>query len=151
MSISIQIEDWRFVQPDLAVLCIRHWEEIAHNKDLIALEPDWDRYQLMSDAGMLSVTAARNDSELIGYQVYIINNHLHYKSSKTALSDILYLAPEYRQGTLGIRIMKTAEEELKRLGVQRVMQNVKLANDWGVILERMDYKPFERIYTKILG
>jgi GNAT superfamily N-acetyltransferase len=66
------------------------------------------------------------------------------------MSDVLYLAPEYRKGTTGIRLMKTAEEELVKLGVQRIVQNVKLTNDWGSILERMGYKPFERIYTKVL-
>jgi hypothetical protein len=47
--------------------------------------------------------------------------------------------------------MQCAEEELKRLNVQRIVQNVKVTNDWSKILERMGYKPFEYIYTKLLG
>lgn len=87
---------------------------------------------------------------MVGYQVYIVTPHLHYKSSLTALSDVLYLAPEHRQGTTGIRLMKAAEEALVKRGVQKVVQNVKLKNDWGLILERMGYSPIERIYAKML-
>jgi GNAT superfamily N-acetyltransferase len=148
--ITISIEPWSKCQPDIAQLCVRHWEEIAHNKDFIKLDPDWDKYALLDKAGMLSVTIARVDGVIAGYQIYMVMPHLHYKNSLTAMSDVLYLAPEQRHGTFGIRLMKAAEEELNRLGVQRIIQNVKLTNDWGKILERMGYKPFERIYAKIL-
>jgi len=150
-TITFQIECWADCQPEIASLCVRHWEEIAHNKDLIKLDPDWERYRILADNHVLSVATARVDGILIGYQIYMVMAHLHYKQSLTAMSDVLYLAPEYRQGTAGIRLMKCAEEELNRLGVQRIIQNVKLTADWGVILERMGYKPFERIYTKLLG
>lgn len=148
---QIATETWSEAQPDIEVLCVRHWEEIAHNKSLIPLDPDWEKYKQLEAAGMLSVTTARDDvGALVGYQVYLITPHLHYRSSMTAMSDILYLAPEHRQGRLGINLMKHAEQELRNRNVQRVMQNVKLSNDWGRILERLGYKAFERIYAKIL-
>jgi hypothetical protein len=148
--VTFQIEPWSKCQPDIAKLCVRHWEEIAHNRDFIQLDPDWQKYEMLSRAQMLSTTTARIGSILVGYQIYMVMPHLHYKNSLTAMSDVLYLAPEQRKGTTGIRLMKTAEEELVKLGVQRIVQNVKLTNDWGSILDRMGYKPFERIYTKIL-
>ena len=98
----------------------------------------------------MSVTTARDGSILVGYQIYFVMPHMHYKNSLTAMSDVLFLAPEHRKGLAGILLMKSAEKELVKLGVQRIIQNVKLANDWGSILERIGYKPFERIYTKIL-
>ena len=149
-TLVFKIEEWRKCQKDIEKLCVRHWQEIAHNKDFIKLDPDWEKYQKLADAGMMSVTTARDGVILAGYQIYFVMPHMHYKQSLTAMSDVLFLAPEYRRGTAGIRLMKTAEEELVKLGVQRIVQNVKLTNDWGPILERMGYKPFERIYTKIL-
>ena len=148
--VNCQSESWENAQPEIAKLCIRHWEEIALNKDLIPLNPDWKHYEELSNAGMLEVTTARTEKSLIGYQIYIVGPHLHYKSSITAISDVLYLAPEYRRGTTGIRLMKTAEKRLRERGVQRVVQNVKLHNDWGKILERMGYDPFECLYAKVL-
>jgi GNAT superfamily N-acetyltransferase len=150
-TMLFQIEAWADCQPEIAALCVRHWEEIAHNRDLIKLDPDWDKYQKLAQMQMLSVATARVDGILVGYQIYIVAPHMHYRQSLTALSDVLYLAPEYRQGRAGIRLMQCAEEELKRLNVQRIVQNVKVTNDWSKILERMGYKPFEYIYTKLLG
>lgn len=149
-SLTFGIEPWDRCQADIAKLCVRHWEEIAHNRDFIKLDPDWQKYANLAKAGMMSVTCARDGSILAGYQIYVVMPHMHYKSSLTALSDVLYLAPEYRQGSAGIRLMKAAEEELVKIGVQRVVQNVKISNDWSPILTRMGYKEFERIYTKIL-
>lgn len=149
-AITYAQEPWARCQAEIATLCVRHWEEIAHNKEFIKLDPDWPKYAALDAAGMLSVTTARDGAELVGYQIYFVMPHMHYKQSLTASSDVLYLAPERRNGTAGIRLMRCAEEALEKLGVQRVVQNVKLANDWGQILERMGYTPFERIYTKIL-
>lgn len=148
--ITFQTEPWSDFEEEGAALCVRHWEEIALNKDAIKLDPDWQRYRRIDAEGLLSVTTAREEGKLVGYQVYIVTPHLHYKSSLTALSDVLYLAPEHRQGTTGIRLMKAAEEALVKRGVQKVVQNVKLKNDWGLILERMGYSPIERIYAKML-
>lgn len=151
MSIAYQIEPWSQMQPEFAVLCVRHWNEIAHNKSLIPLDPDWDRYAAFAQMGLLTIATARHEGALVGYQIYIVMPHLHYKQSLTAMSDVVYLAPEHRKGRAGIRLMDCAEDELKRIGVQRVMQNVKFTNDWGSILERKGYKPFEKIYAKILA
>lgn len=149
--LTFSIEKWEECQPEITQLCVRHWEEIALNKDCIPLAPDWDRYQLLANAGMIESAVARDEGgRLVGYQVYIVMPHMHYKTSLTAMSDILFLAPEYRKGMTGIRLMKRAEDRLIERGVQRVIQNVKLHSDWGLILERMKYKPFERLYAKLL-
>ena len=143
-------ESFADMEIELKTLTVRHWEEIAHNKELIKLDPDWEMYRILGAKGVIHFTSARKDGELVGYQVYSVMPHMHYKSSLTASSDVLYLAPEYRKGRTGIRLMQAAEKNLKALGVQRVLQNVKLSNDWGAILEMLGFTPFERIYSKLL-
>lgn len=148
---EIGVERWHKAQPEVAELCVRHWAEIAKNRDIIELAPDWDKYSKMSDAGLLHLTTARQYGLLVGYMLYIVMPHLHYSKSLTAFADVLYLMPECRQGTTGIRLLKVAEESLRGMCVQRVMQNVKPSNDWSLILTRMGYTEFETIYQKILG
>lgn len=146
------IERWEDCQPEIAQLCVLHWEEIALNRDSIPLAPDWERYEALANLGMVETAVARDeDGQLVGYQVYFVMPHMHYKTSLTAMSDVLFLAKEHRKGMTGIRLMKCAEQRLKERGVQRVIQNVKLHSDWGLILERLQYKPFERLYAKLLG
>lgn len=144
------IEPFLEAQPEVARLCVRHWEEIALNKGAIALDPDWERYALLDGAGAIVLATARARREMVGYHLFLVSPHLHYRRSLTALSDVVYLAPEHRLGMAGIRLMRCAEAELRRRGVQRVVQNVKLHTDWGRVLERMGYAPIERIYSKLL-
>ncbi len=143
-------EPFALIVAGLKTLTVRHWEEIAHNKELIKLDPDWEKYQNLGDMGIAHFTSARKNNELVGYQIYFVMPHMHYKSSLTAISDVLFLAPEVRKGRTGIKLIQFAEKNLKAIGVQRVLQNVKLSNDWGTILEVLGYKPFERIYAKLL-
>ncbi len=41
------------VENDIRPLIQRHWEDIALNKDKIKLNPDWEAYQKLEQAGML--------------------------------------------------------------------------------------------------
>jgi hypothetical protein len=148
--IDIKVEPWSILTALDRGLCVRHWQEIAHHQDKIPLSPDWERYRKMAEAGVIHLTTARDAGILVGYLVYFVVPHLHYSKSITALSDVLYLAPEYRLGTTGIRLLKVAEVSLRALGVQRVIQNVKVDHDWSPILLRQGYTLFERVYSKLL-
>lgn len=153
-TVHVQVESWASAYPEASKLCRRHWEEIAGNKDTIPLSPRWDRYEAMDKLGLLHITTARDetsDGKMLGYLLYIVMPHLHYSTSLTALGDVLYLVPEARLGTTGIRLIKIAEDSLKGRGVQRILQNVKLAHDWGPILKRMGFTEFETIYQKVIG
>lgn len=147
--VEIKVEPWSVLTPEDKKLCERHWEEIAHNKDKIKLDPDWERYEGMAKAGVLHLTTARREGVLVGYVVYFLVYHVHYRKSLTAIADVLYLVPEERLGRTGIRLLQQSEESLKGMGVQRIIQNVKIDKDWSPILTHLGYKPFERLYTKV--
>ena len=76
---------------------------------------------------------------------------LHY-AYKEADSDIFFLAPEYRKGLAGARLLKFAEASLRAIGVERVFTRTKLSpqHDLGPLLERLGFRPIERVYSKIL-
>lgn len=152
MTVAVAVEPWSVLTDEDKSLCERHWYEIAHNRETIPLKPDWGKYKRMADAGIIHLTTAREDGKLIGYLVYIVSHHLHYSTSLTAYADVLYLVPEKRSGSgVGLRLIRFAEKDLKLKGVQRVLQNVKVDNDWSPILCFLGYKPFETIYSKLLG
>jgi ribosomal protein S18 acetylase RimI-like enzyme len=128
-----------------------HYEEIALDKDVIKLNPDYDAYKSMNARGVIKIISARQDGKLIGYCICVVKGHLHYKDSLTAHNDIFYIKPEYRQGLTGVKLFKATEEIMKKYGVQRIIMNVKRSNDIGAIFERLGYKETERVYTKIIG
>lgn len=126
-------------------LLYAHWKEIAHYQD-IEFAPDYEQYFRMEEAGVIKVFTAREQSVLVGYAVYFIRHHIHYKSCLCAYQDILFLDPNYRR-TGGIFI-KWCDERLKELGVQLIIQHIKAAHNFGKMLERFGYELMDLIFVK---
>jgi hypothetical protein len=135
---------------DIKPLLDEHYKEVALHKESIPLDPDWSRYKMLADKGLLFVVTARDDNKLVGYSVFFITQHMHYNSTKMASNDVLYLSPEYRKGMAGIRLIKISEIELKKLGVTKVLWHIKFHKDFRNILYRMGYLDEDAIVGKIL-
>lgn len=127
-----------------------HYEEIAERQDVIELDPDIIRYKHLFKRGALEIHTARDDGKLIGYSLWFVTNHIHYKKSITAVSDVLYISPKYRKGMLGYKFIKWTLEEIKKRNPQRVTFHVKPFLDYGKIVERLGGHYFEKIYTIVM-
>jgi len=149
--ISLQREPLTPFIDEAMPLFERHWREISANLD-IPLEPDRTLYAASEAADMLRVYTVRGTGgDLYGYALFFVRSNAHYASSKQAVQDIVFIAPEYRQGTLGMRLLRFAEDQLRAEGVQAVYHHVKLAHPaLGKVLSRMGYQPIETIYSKRL-
>lgn len=117
-----------------------HWQEIAGYKDHIKLEPDWNAYAKMDEADMVKFYTVRDDGKMVGYSLFLIAPLIHYKSTKVAANDIIYIRPEYRKGWVGIKLLKFCHNHLKASGLIRITWHVKPDHDWTKILIRMGYK-----------
>ena len=126
-----------------------HYAEIARYLD-IPLDPDLGMYETVEAAGNLRVYSARHEGELVGYVIFFLRTHPHYKTSLHAHQDVLFLLPAYRKGLVGIRLIKFADKMLGEEGVQVVSHHVKDYADFGPILERMGYEKVETIYMRRL-
>lgn len=134
--------------PELKPLFIKHWQEIAHYKD-IPLNPDYDKYLKMEEWGVLKLYTVRDDSnELIGYAAFIISFHPHYKESLQAIEDIIFIRQD-RRG-IGKIFISWCDEQLKLLNVQEVVHHVKFAHDWSQVLIKMGYEKTEMRLSKRL-
>jgi hypothetical protein len=151
MTLKFAVEPYSKAIDEMKLLYPAHWEEIALNKDVIKLDPDYERYLQFEKLGMLHVVTARADTgKLVGYHIFVLMTHLHYRQSNTATSDITYLLPEHRKGFNGVKFLRFAFDSLKPLGTQRIYTNCKMHHDFGSILERLGFKEAERIYTKVI-
>ena len=148
--IKYQQESLVTVKEDARPLLEKHWEEIALNKDKIKLNPDWDIYADLEDAGVLKIFTARSDGKLVGYFVVFVKAHIHYKDHLFAYNDILFLSREYRKGYTGAKLIKFAEKCLKEDGVSVVVVNTKRHKPSDVLLKWLGYKHIENIYSKVL-
>lgn len=148
--ITFQREQVLDVADEIEDLLRMHYEEVALHKEAIPLDPDWPRYVSLEEVGQLAVYTARDDGRLVGYSVFFLYQHIHYKQTRIASNDVLFLHPDYRKGTCGIKLIKHSEQQLKSLGVNKVTWHIKFNKDFRPILHRMGYCDEEVIVGKIL-
>jgi len=132
-------------------LLVDHWHEIALDKDTVPLEPDWEKYRRLEQAGLLNVTTARDDGRLVGYACYIVAPSLHYRSLSVADSDVFFLSREHRRGAAGLGLLRAAEDHLVAAGVGRIVNRVKIHHDVGPLFVRLGFRPIEHVYSKRLA
>lgn len=142
------IDPWKFVD-ELKEIFPAHYEELCVTKEF-ELDPDYDAYKRLADCGWLRCITCRCDGELVGYIVFIVQPHLHYKSCLTAIEDIYYVKKEYRKGRLGLRLFMYAEQVLKGLGVNRIVMHTKVHMDNSRIFEYLGYKNTDKVFSKML-
>ena len=135
---------------DVHELFHSHWKEIATNKDMLVLNPDYSRYRKLIERDMLVVISARDGGKIIGYIIIMVDNHAHYKTVKVSLEDIHFIDPKYRHQGIGRGMILAAEEVLRKRGVQLATMRVKLHSDHGPLLQELGYSPLETIYAKEL-
>lgn len=135
-------------EPNALALADVHFAEVAPQG--ADLEIDHEQFQWMCEHGLLHVVTARNDGVLVGYHLTLVRKQLH-RNVLSGYVDAFFLDPEHRKGSTGMRLMKYAEETLKRRGVKWLYTGTKHVKNIGILLEHMGHKAIETQYLKILG
>lgn len=132
---------------ELLPLLSAHYREVAHFQD-IEFDPDMESYAALDKTERLRIFTCREEGELVGYSVYFISQSLHYKKSKQAHQDILFVHPEKRG--VGHRLIRWCDEQLRLEGVQVVYQHIKAKHNFGPMLEWLGYELVDHIYARRL-
>jgi len=144
-----------FAEPNIRDLLTEHWEELAVTKADCPLDPDFDRFVQLDEAGLFRVWAARDGKLLVGYLAFFIQPHLHYRSTLHATEDLFLLSAPYRRGLAGYRMFTTAIDALRELGVKRCICHTKThfeAERGGLarFFERLGFVHTDNLYIRIL-
>lgn len=153
IGVEIAVERLKDAIEDAKPLLEEHWREIAVYKD-IPLEPDWGFYQMADNAGILRIYTVREERtrDMLGYAVFIVKAHAHYRGHKWALNDIVWLHPKYRQMNIGRALVREWERDLQALGVHVVHVNAKVQHPaLAYLLNEEGYAPVEAGYEKRLN
>lgn len=140
------------VRHDIEPLLALHYDELCMHKEVMELAPDWDRYYALENANRLLAFTARDDGRLVGYSVFFVDVHIHYKGNLTAVNDVIFLHKDYRSGTRGgTQLIDYSERSLKQLGgTVKCIWHIKFVNDWSAILLRRRYRREDFSVSKIL-
>jgi GNAT superfamily N-acetyltransferase len=148
--IKVQQEQVSEIWGELIPLLEQHWREIAHYQD-IALDVDREAYETLEHIGCIRCWTARAAGALVGYVVFFVRPNMHYRASKQALQDVLFLLPEYRRGRAGVTLIRVAETRLRDEGVQVVYHHAKKRHPRvGELLGRLGYDLVDEIWAKRL-
>ena len=147
--ITYQNEKYEDCLEELKDIYPEHYEELAVSKEF-PLEMDYETYDALNKNGRICMITARKDSELIGYIIFILSRHLHYKSCLMAHEDIYYLRKPYRKGRIGIKLFQYAEQAMREKKIDRIVYGTKVYLDNSKLFEYLGYRFYEKLYTKLL-
>lgn len=153
---SIAVERFADVIEEIKPLLEEHWKEIATFKEDIPLDPDYDGYRKADEAGSMVIVTARHDGELVGYSIFFLLRHPHYRSTWFAMNDILFVRRDKRGSMTGIRLIKQSETEVWRMVSKRGAKLVKISwhlkhsHDFSPVLDSLGYTHDEFTMAKLL-
>lgn len=148
--IIFAVEPWATAQHDFPPLFVQHYAEIAEDKAAIPLDPDWDKYERLANAGVLKIITARKDGELVGYAFLLIDTHLHYRSTKFAAFDIYWLHPSCRGGRTAVRFFRFIEGVIKAEGVVKAVCGCKIAHNHSRLFAWLGWRSAEIQFVRVL-
>lgn len=125
-----------------------HWREIAREKDLMVLDPDWSRYEQLEAAGLLLSLGAFDGEQMVGYSVGLVHPHPHYRGLVYYQNDVLFVSPEARHSRLGIRLIQDTEAAAEAMGARWHAWHAKKGSKLDFLLERKGYAVHDIIYAR---
>ncbi len=124
-----------------------HWEEIALNKEVMVLKPDEAKYRAAEANGMLLILGAFEGTEVVGYSVNIVTNHLHYADLTTCSNDLLFVTEGKRNGRLGLQLIRETEKVAKERGARLMLWHAKLGTPLEKMMPRLGYGVQDIIFS----
>ena len=125
-----------------------HYEEIARNKQVMKLKPNWPSYHAVDKIGWLFIYLAMQNDVCIGYSMNIMMHHLHYADLKVCQNDVLFVKKEFRGGRLGLRLLKVTEDHARSEGCKLMLWHAKENTALAKLLPKLKYGVQEIMYSK---
>lgn len=137
-----------------------HFKEVGAFNENLLLDPTYDLYEEGAKGGNYILYTIRVEDKTVGYATWWIGPHSYHSGHDIAVSDLIYLAPEYRgkcmidgeESLVIASFIQWCEEELyANHGVDMICINVHLERDFSGILEQSGYKKTTIVCSKYLG
>lgn len=123
------------------------WSELERDFSERPPAVNADIYQAMYDSNMLICLGVFDGDSVVGYSIAFIYRHLHY-AIQVAQTDALFLAKNYRKGSLGLRLMRETEQAAKAAGCKRMIWTAKPNSTLHNVLERKGYALGDLLYFR---
>ena len=129
-----------------------HREELTTNKELMVLNPLRSAYEeIEARGGLLLLGAFDGAGALVGYSAGIIAPNLHYADVLMCQNDVLFVLPDHRGTSLGIRLIRETEAYAVALGCHLALWHAKPDTALNDIMPRMGCRVQDVMWSKVLG
>ena len=125
-----------------------HYDEIARNKQVMKLKPNWPMYESVDKNGFLFIYLAMQDDVCIGYSMNIMMHHFHYADLRVCQNDVLFVKKEFRGGRLGLRLLRITEDHAKSEGCKLMLWHAKENTALAKLLPKLKYGVQEIMYSR---
>lgn len=102
---------------EIAAAAVDHEREMGRYDGVFVLDPNLDTYQKLDAVDALHFVTAREDGLLLGYAIFIIMPHSHYRNVLWAAGDGLWLDHLARRPRVAARMLDAIEDSLRARGV----------------------------------
>lgn len=147
--IQIQTLPVSYFEENCNDLFKEHYDEIALNKSVMKLSPDWTKYYALEQSNMLLCLGAFMGDECVGYSINFLMSHLHYKDLLYMQNDLLFVAEEHRKSRVGLLLIQETEVQAKEYGAKMMLWHAKENTSLSVIMQRMGYRVQDIIFSKV--
>lgn len=128
----------------------QHWDKAVINKNY-NLKPDWNSYYKLQESGAVKIYTVRHNGLLVGYaSVYTVKS-LYAANRLEAHYDMIYICPDYRKGRVAVKFIEYIEKQLVEMGVKQIVIGSLRHQPFDSLLDYLNYKYTEKIYTKYIG
>jgi GNAT superfamily N-acetyltransferase len=128
-----------------------HWLEVGLDRENIPLDLDVDLYDTLDANGILHVTTARSDGELVGYFAMCVRVHPHYRTTLCAFLDSYFVLKAYRNIETGMGLFEAMEQAMRTIGVKKLIAGMKNHKDVSLLFRRLGWNPIETTFSKYIG
>lgn len=142
--LSFKWERFERIHHELLPLFKKHYVEIAVDRDICPLDPDWDYYLGVDRMGLLHIFTARaSNGKLAGYIFNIVGSHNHYRTTRFAVTEMFWLHPHFRKGWQPVKFFIENLRGLRTTGADIATINFKVHFQdarVGKLLARLGYE-----------
>lgn len=134
---------WEDAQPLLG----QHWEEALGGEGFC---PDLSLYEVLEQVNALRIFTLRDEDELAGYVIFVINPSTHQAGRMLALCDGIYIRKKSRSVAAVRRLMAFSEACLRDDGVHEIRAHSNTGSSLGFLFQRFGYNLTETVHAKVL-
>lgn len=133
-----------------------HFNEVSSSKDDFEFNFNWRIWFDMDRAGFLHIYGVFDGKNLVGYAPVMKVPNLINAHVRTCIVQSIYIDPQYRKGTAGIKLIRSAEKLARALDAEElkvsISKNSKSSKGKPLsgLFTNLGYKFREVVYSKRL-